>query len=430
MRWFSPAHVVLLQKGWQAVSGFVTVLLVTRFLSPEQQGYYYAIGSLLSGYVLLDLGLSGLLVQISARMLPGLEMSARGALAPGGASRSAFLSMVSWSRRWYVRAGALALLLMPVGFLYFSYAKPGLTDVHWQWPWIVVVLAVAASLPAYPALSVIEGAGRIREVYSVRLGQYGLAALLAWSLLVAGAGLYAPAMAPLSVALVGHWWARWRYGDLFSANHRRESGFAWRESVWPLQRRVAVSWLASYLFLNSPTLIVFYFGDASSAGRLGLSITVANLVGSLCASWLIAKVPRITHLVAEDRGLASKVLFLSEFRKAFGLMFAAYASGVALTVAIGAIPLGERLLPPSELAPLFGTFVVFHSVGMLSVYFRALGREALAAPIMVATLISMLAASLVARVYGVGGVVGMFLFAYVVICIPWMVVAWRTAGND
>src|SRR5512146_239531 len=154
MRPIATAHVVLAQKSWQAISGFVTALLVTYFLSPDEQGYYYTIGSLLSGYVLLDLGLSGLLVQIAARMFPGLELRAGGLIAPDGNRRSAFLAMVSWSEQWYSRAGLFALVLIPVGFLYFSSAKPGAQGAHWQWPWILVAVSVALSMPAYPALSI------------------------------------------------------------------------------------------------------------------------------------------------------------------------------------------------------------------------------------------------------------------------------------
>ena len=54
----APSQVVFLQRGVQAGSGLITLLLVVRCLSAEEQGYYYAIGSLLSGYALFDLGLA------------------------------------------------------------------------------------------------------------------------------------------------------------------------------------------------------------------------------------------------------------------------------------------------------------------------------------------------------------------------------------
>lgn len=426
MRPLAPAHIVLLQKGWQAASGLVTALLVTYFLSPAEQGYYYAIGSLLSGYVLLDLGLSSLLVQISARMFPGLTIGARGQVGPLGDTRSAFLAMAAWSRRWYARASLLALLLMPIGYLYFSLARVGLEDIGWQWPWLLAVVAVVLSLSAYPALAIVEGAGHVSEVYLLRLIHYALGAVLAWALLAGGLGLYAPAMAPMAVAAVTFVWLRLRYRELFAVAEAGQ-GFSWREQVWPLQRRVALSWLAGYAFLNWPTLAVFYFRDAVSAGRLGLSIVVANIVGSLCASWLIAKVPRLTHLVVEGRAAESRRLFGVEFRKAFLLMCAAYTVCLAMVVLIGDTPIASRLVTPVDLALLFGVFLVFHSLSMLAVHFRARGREVLAIPMLIATLISVPMSCALAGDYGILGVIGSFLVAYGLICVPSMAIAWRTA---
>lgn len=420
---FAPAHIVLLQKGWQALSGFVTALLVAYFLSPEEQGYYYAIGSLLSSYVLLDLGLSGLLVQISARMFPGLELRAGGQLAPLGGPRSSFLAMVAWSRRWYAKASLLALLLIPIGFVYFSYAKTGLQGINWQWPWALVVIAVALSMPVYPLISIIEGTGHIAEAYLVRLAHYGLGALLAWVLLAYGLGLYAPAMAPLAVALTAIAWLRLRHPALLD-DAGSQAGFSWRVQVWPLQKWVALSWLASYAFLNTPTLIVFYFNDAVSAGQLGLSIIIANILGSLCASWLIAKVPRITHLAAQGQGEDSKRLFLSEFRKAVLLMLVAYGAGIAAVWAIGSTPIASRILPPFELTLLFGVFMVFHGVSMLAVYFRANGQEPMALTATLSTLASVLLACFLATDYGLLGVLISFLAIYGSVCVLAMYLAW------
>jgi hypothetical protein len=411
-RLVTPAHIVALQKITQASTGFVTAVLVTFFLSPEEQGYYYAIGSILSGYVLLDLGLSGLLVQISARMFPGLDFRTGGHVVPDGTARSSFLGMVAWSRRWYVKAGLAALVLIPIGFLYFYFAKPGSTEMNWQWPWVFVVISVALSLPGYPVVAILEGTGRVTEVYLIRLGHYVLGALGAWALLAGGLGLYAPAMAPISVAVVANGWLYLRYRHLLAANGAAASGFSWREQVWPLQRKVALSWLASYVFLYSPTLVVFYFLDPAMAGQLGLSIVVANLLGSLCASWMIAKIPLITQLVAKGLAVEARELFLREFKKAFVLMCLAYGGGVLVVAMAADLPMARRILSVSELSLLFGVFLIFHSAGMFTVYFRARGRDSLAIPTTVLTFISLAAACGVAKNWGMLGILGAFALIY------------------
>lgn len=420
----APAQVVLFQKAWQSLSGFVTALLVTQFLNAGEQGYYYAIGSLLSGYVLLDLGLSGLLVQLSARMFSGLDLGDGGRLGPIGEKRSACLAMLAWSRRWYARASLLVLLLIPVGFIYFSFARTSHEEINWQWPWIFIVIAVALSMSTYSPLSIIEGAGRVAEVYWVRFVHYALGALLAWALIVGGNGLYAPAMPALAIAVTTTVWFRLRYRGLLEEGETSH-GFSWRREVWPLQKRVALSWFAGYAYLNAPILIVFYYVGAVSAGQLGLTAVVANVLGSLCASWLTAAVPRMTNLVSFGKDGDSKALFLREFRKALFLMILSYGAAVLLVMGAGHLSVAQRLLPPLETTLLFAVFTIFHSVGMLSLHFRARGREVLAYPLAFAILLSLIASCLIAPNQGVIGVIVVFFGFFVLICIPAMIIGWK-----
>jgi len=259
----------------------------------------------------------------------------------------------------------------------------------------------------------------------VRLGQYVLGAALAWICLLGGQGLFAPAMAPLAIAVVVYWWAGARYRNFFtSSNQVDETEFAWRSEVWPLQRRVALSWLANYLLLSSPTLIVFYFGDAADAGRLGLSIVVSNLIGSMCASWLVAKVPRITQLIAQGSGLESRKIFLKELGRAFLLMAISFIAVLCLVVFASDNALAKRVLHPEALLILWGVFLIFHGVAMLSLYFRAKGEELLAVPTFGATLFGVIMSLVVVKDHGVVGVLVAFLVAYAFLVLPAMYFSW------
>lgn len=420
----SPGLVVFLQKSLQACFGCITALLVALYLSPEDQGYYYTMGSLLSGYVFLDLGLSTLLVQVSARMMSGLQISSAGVVTPQGEGRTAFFSMVHWAQRWYVRASMIALILIPLGWLYFSRAQSGV-QMHWFLPWILIVVAVSLSMRALPMCSIVEGAGRVAEVYWVRIAHYALGALLAWGLLVGGGGLYALAMAPLSIALVVRLWTSLRYPELIRVGAQQTPhGFDWKKLIWPLQRKVIISWLANYLFLNLPTLFVFYLGDAPAAGRLGLSIVVANILGSLAASWLISRTPEITRLLASSSSHTLRLRFLSEFNRALLLMVFAYATAWLGACFFNATPLAERILAPGELALLFATFIVFHSTAMLSIYFRAHGRELLAVPVLVATAVGVAIAAAAFSWAGMQAMLMAFCLTYALIALPGMLWAW------
>ncbi len=420
----SPSHVVFLQKAWQALSGFITALLVAHYLNMDEQGYYYVIGNLLSSYVLLDLGLSGLLVQISARMFSGLNLGDGGAIEPVGNKRSEYLAMLAWSRYWYSRVSLLVLLLIPIGYVYFSFAGTNYKEINWELPLILAVMSVALSMLSYSFLSIIEGAGRIAEVYWIRLAHYTVGAALSWILIVGGNGLFALSMPALALTLTCTVWIRLRYQHLLAGTEIC-SIFLWKEEVWPLQKRSALSWFAGYAYLNVPVLLVFYYCDAVSAGKLGLTVVVANVLGSLCASFLTAEVPRITDMIITGRNKDSKILFLQEFRKALIMMVISYIIVILLIVEFDHMLIVQRLLSLNESILLFAAFTIYHCLGMFSLYFRAHGKDELSFPFALSVILSIIASSLIASGLGVTAVLSVFLVLYIFICIPAVVLGWK-----
>ena len=133
----------------------------------------------------------------------------------------------------------------------------------------------------------------------------------------------------------------------------------------------------------------------------------------------------MTNLVAFGQDGDSKALFLSEFKKALFLMILSYCAAVLFVMGIGHLSVAQRLLPPLETTLLFAVFMIFHSVGMLSLHFRARGREVLAYPLAVATLLSLIVSCVIAPNLGVLGVIVVFFGLFVLICIPAMIIGWR-----
>jgi hypothetical protein len=425
----SPAYIILTQKGWQAGSGLITALLVTFMLTPDEQGYYYTFASLISGYVLFDLGLSTLLVQISARLFSGLKLNCNQVIEPDGESKGNYLRFISWSLRWFRYVALFVLVLLPIGYLYFSTAESSVDIVHWEFPWLVTVVAVSLSMFAYPALAVIEGIGRVSEVYLIRLIYYIIGGVGAWLLLAMGFGLYAIAAAPISVAIVVFYWKYSRYKSFTLETSRVIGRFDWIEHVWPLQSKVIFTWFASYILLYSPTLLVFYIYDASIAGRLGLSIVIANLISSMASSWFTAKVPNITSLMVSGKIKESRRLFVVEFRRAFLLALVAYFLVFVAAIYLDGTVVLERVLKPYDLFLLFCLFLVYFAMNMFVVYFRAQGREVLALVAFISSIISSVVSVFYVDAYGATGVLLIYLIVYGSFNTSGMLYLWKRNVN-
>ena len=70
--------ILLTQRLWQALSGVLTIVLVAHFLTPELQGWYYSFISIAALYTLFDLGLSLVIIQITAHLFVGLNWGHKG----------------------------------------------------------------------------------------------------------------------------------------------------------------------------------------------------------------------------------------------------------------------------------------------------------------------------------------------------------------
>lgn len=412
----APAHIVALQKSIQAGTGFITAVLVTIFLSPEEQGYFFTMGSLLSSYTLLDLGLSSLLIQVSARYFSGLEWGKNGELSPVNIQKSNFLALVHWTIRWYTFAGFATLMLAPIGYAYFYFAKTT-DDVAWQLPWAAIVLSIAISMPGIGFLAILEGMGRIKATYALRIAHYILGALMAWALLLSGNGLFAQAMAPVAIALVVFYWVKTQYGLLIKDCLHEKSSFSWKRDLWPQHKRVAISWFSNYLFLHIPTPVIFYFVGAKAAGQMGLSMTVANVFGAISMSWVTAITPRLTTLVAQGKLVEGRALFRRGLMIAFLLLMLGSFFFVGLAMLVQGNNFAVRILSPSHLALLFLVFIGFHTLNALSIYFRAFKKEPFAVPNLLTTMTIFIGSCLASQSYGVTGVIGIMASMYLILSV-------------
>lgn len=414
-KWLSTAHIVALQKLAQAGTGVITAALVVICLTPQEQGYYVTMGSLLSSYTLLDLGLSMLLVQVSARYFAGLSWGDDGAVLPLGPQRDAFLSLVRWCLRWYAWAGIATLVLIPVGWIYFNYSVANNGEVSWHLPWIAIVTAIALGMPAIGLMAIMEGAGRIRNVYILRTAHYVLGAMLAWAMFLSGKGLFAQAMAPLAIVVVIIYWMRKHLQKLLPETRQAALSFRWSRDIAPQHKRVALTWLSGYLFLHIPVPILFYFTGATEAGRMGLSMTIANVLGAIAMSSVTAVAPHYTMLVAQGRIAEATRAFRQAFVRSMVLLVVGSTFFVVAATLVHSTSFATRILSPFQLVLLFTVFGCFHSINGLAIYFRAFGKEPIATPNLLAALAQAFSGFIVIRYFGVSGLLLSMLVIYFVL---------------
>jgi hypothetical protein len=372
----------VLARSWSALAGVVTVLLIARFLTPSEQGYYYTFSSLVALQIVFELGFSFVVLQLAAHELAKLKLLPDGSIEGDPVAHSRLASVLQKSVRWYSCAAVLMLIcLLPVGLGFFgSHPQPG-PAVAWRLPWCLLVGAAALVFQVDPVFSFIEGCGSVSQVARMRLSQALLGSLLAWTAMVTHHGLFSPAMVILGQATVGLIF-------LFTAPRRTllknlffhsvgDHEVGWRSEIWPFQWRIAISWLCGYFIFQLFNPVLFAYQGPVAAGRMGMSLSIASSLSAVAMAWMNTKASPFGNMIAKGEITALDRLFFRTLRQSTILLaLATMTFFLCLLLADNMFPrFATRVLPPWSFALLLLTTIMNYVVFSEALYLRAHKRE-------------------------------------------------------
>lgn len=356
-----------------------TVLLLVRFLSSVEQGYYYALLSLVLLQTVFELGFSFVIQQYAAHESVLCTFSPDGTVAGDSAAHARLASVLQLAVRWYLLAAiSIALFLLPAGFWFFTRNSHG-DGVAWQGPWVATVLASAASFLLVPLYSFLEGCNQIRQVAKARFVQAIVVLAMSWSAMISGHGLYASALVNSGAIMVG---------VVFLTRRRRllmglmrwpsaENAVSWRREIWPFQWKVAVSWLCTYFISQLFTPILFHARGPVEAGRMGMSINIVAYLPIVVLSWITTKATPFGQFIKLGRLAELDHLFFRTFRQAMTLLIV-MVTGCWLAITLLphlSIKLAARMESPRIFALLLITAVCTFAVQSMAIYLRSFKEE-------------------------------------------------------
>jgi hypothetical protein len=418
--------IVFFQRLWQGFSGVVTIYFITTLLAIGQQGWFYSFLSLSSIYTLFDVGLSITLVQISAHYFVRNKWLLKGSCV--GEARDVFLSIVKQSSGIYFFIALLFLLVMtPAGIFFFALKEsdPYVVNYGWKLPWIFLVISTALNMMTIPFFSIFEGTGLLFEVYTVRFLQGVLGSLFCWIALYKGYFLWAPGMVPLLAFLVAVVWLSLNKTSLFKEFFSvKTDDLSWYKIVWPLQWRIGLTWISAFLLTQIYTPIIFHYQGSVLAGQLGLSLTIANMLGLLSQSWIAHRIPLMAQSVALKNWHSFDEIFKQDFFASSAIYILGSLALFYLYYLLSSTIFINRVLPFVPLAGLF--FIVFlnHVIGALSAQLRSYKKEPLVWTSLAGTILTVPIAIFSARYYSVNGVVLAVLIIQLIFTLPLSIRLW------
>jgi hypothetical protein len=294
----------VLARFWTSSAGLVTVLLIAKFLSRAEQGYYYTFSSLVALQIVFELGFSFVILQMASHERAHLTISPDQQISGDIVAHRRLASVIQKSVRWYSLASFLLVTaLLTAGSYFFSAHHQQGPAVSWRIPWYADAIAATIAFQLDPILSFLEGCGFVANVARLRLIQATIGSSLAWLALITHHGLLAPAMMIVGIASTT---ALWLIGKrkLLLGLLRFDPGpdrIQWWKEVWPFQWRIALSWLSGYFIYQLFNPVLFAYSGAVAAGQMGMSISLANALQAVAISWLNTKAAPFGAMVARKQ---------------------------------------------------------------------------------------------------------------------------------
>jgi hypothetical protein len=372
----------LMTQGWTFLVQPVTLVLIARYLSETQQGYYYTFLSIIAVQMYCELGLGIATLQFISHEAGHLQWTPTGMLDGEPAAKARLASMVRLSLRWYgAIAAVLVVVLVPVGWWFFE--QNGEPGVSWRLPWVWTVLATAAGLPLLPFTLLLAGCGRVADQVRITGLQKVATNVVQWGALLAGAALLSwPVAQTAGVVLVAVWLARYwgpAVRELWTFPTEGLPRVNWWREVWPFQWRIAVGGPFGFLTteLFAPVLFATPAFGPEVAGQMGMSKAVMQVLFSAVHAWVGVRTPLFGRLIARREWATLDRTFRQVFVQStlLAVFFAVLGWTILVLLRAGGYQLGSRVLSPLPLGLLLANAVVQHMSLSLAAYLRAHRRD-------------------------------------------------------
>ena len=317
----------------QGLGSVGSVLLIVHFLTAAEQGYYYALWSLVALQNVFELGFSFVILQVAAHERAHLEFHENGRISGSEAAHVRLASLLKRAVRWYTTAAVImAMVLMAGGTRFFSLHQQPQAPNIWVMPLRVTVLACALTFSFGPVLSFLEGCGQVAQVARMRFFQSAVSVTASWTALLSHHGLFSPAMVLLGQGFVASilLYSRRRLLVPLLRMPVGGKGISWRREVWPFQWKIAVSWLCDYFIFQLFTPVLFAFQGPVVAGKMGLSMSVVLQLSAMMLAWMTTKAAPFGNLIAKKDTPELDRMFFRTLRQSLVLF-----AGAATLVLVG-----------------------------------------------------------------------------------------------
>lgn len=362
----------------QSFGSLITLVFIFKTLNLFEQGYFFTFSSILALRLFFELGINNIIIQFTAHESSNIELGFKYIIIEKKKSSKLF-SIFQLIIKYYSKLTIFFILFIyTVGQIYF-----GLEDnynVSWKIPWLLICLNAGMNFFISPFFAFFEGLGLVKEISFLRLIQTIISLFLTWTLLNYDARLYAAPIASIIALLVLYklFYSKYNKTIRQCLAYNVTEAISYRYEIFPLQWKLAISWIAGYFIFQIFNPLVFKFSGPELAAKMGTTLSILNSILFISISWIQTKTPLISKYISQKKYFELDQLFNKSIIQSISI-------SVLLTIILNIInyfveisqfsilglDLHGRFLGTFELIFISVSFIFNNYLGGLAIYLRS-----------------------------------------------------------
>jgi len=342
---------IILGRTWAIIAGPLSLFLIAKKLTIEEQGYYYIFSNLISIAMFFELGLGGWILRFTSYEMNKVSLSKQ-KIEGDKVSIARLSSILKFSLHWFLIASILFFIIEIIFGFYFFASNKKIITIFCQLPLVLIAMFAAIDLLISPLVAFLEGAGFIEKIAKLNFYRTLISNLVLWAALIIGMKLNSmPLMSFFSLILIIIFLLKWKK-PIFQILKFKvdEEGFNYKKELLPLQLKTGITVIAGYFTWQTANLILFKIEGPSESAKLGMSINLCTMLLSFGMAWINTKVPKFGLLYGAQKYNELKTIFSQSLKKV--IFIVTLGSLIMLIADLIAIhfnnPIALRILNPID----------------------------------------------------------------------------------
>ncbi|MEZ7892923.1 MAG: hypothetical protein QMC67_14370 [Candidatus Wallbacteria bacterium] len=298
--------IIFINNFWNILKGPVSIYILLRTLTPEQQGLWYTFISLSALTVFAEMGFTNIITRFVSHEFAHLKFD-NNVIIGEDKYLIRIISLIRYAIKFYFFVIPLAvIILIIIGFYFFKTIS---SDIFIAW----VLYSISSGINLFVSLlqSIYQGLNKVYEIqHNIFLGSI-FTTLLTWFLLCIKLNIWALVISNYVgliftlILLIIKSPKFWHQIYVTSIEHN----ISWFKEIVSLQLKYAISWISGYLVFQLYIPLTYKYCGAVIAGKLGITLTIVRIIISMSNAWISSEIPKLNILVSQKKYIELKQNF-------------------------------------------------------------------------------------------------------------------------